>query len=133
MTQDQPFPPITTEHARIIGDMHGKNEVIILCIGEDPLNLQVVTWGKEPEHKLSAANRAMYCVMALGGTVTDKTEIDDYRFVDEGKRAQIVDQLVRCCRAADHAIASVMACREGITDEALQNVRDALQKAIEAA
>lgn len=44
-----------------------------------------------------------------------------------------VDRLVRACMAADHAIGSVMACREGITDTLLQDVRDALRSAIETA
>jgi response regulator of citrate/malate metabolism len=43
----------------------------------------------------------------------------------------VVDQLIDACRAADHAIGSVMAVRDGISDELLQEVREALQAAMQ--
>jgi hypothetical protein len=46
---------------------------------------------------------------------------------------KVFDDLIRACKAADHTIASIIAVREGIPDDQLQDIRSFIQKAIESA
>ena len=101
-----------------------------------PLLPRVITWGRDADDKEAVVKARDVCLERLGpmadlGAIRQNHQ--DYRTIEAGERAKVVDELVRCCRAADCAIASVMAHREGITDLALQHVREAIAKAVEKA
>ena len=124
------YTPIPVAVARDIGLNHRKDMVVILAYDHDSERTNTVTWGHSPEDKAAAATVADVCAKAAGADISTRESHQDYRYISEGERAQLVDELVKACRAADHAIASVMAVRDGASDELLQSVRDAIQTAI---
>lgn len=114
--------------ARNIGETHDKD--IVLIVGWDMKSgvTNIVTWGREPVQKEAAARAGDRIQELLGLAESVGTMHQDFR--REGEAARAVDTLVLACRAADYAIGSVMAMRDGITDELLQHVRDSLQAAM---
>lgn len=125
--------PIPVHAARMIGLDCSRDIVIVLAWHEASNVVTTVTWGRQPEHKEAAARTARACVELIGCDPASEKSHQDYRYIKEGERAEIVDNLVAACRAADHAIASVLAVRDGITDELLQDVRATLKAAMAAA
>lgn len=127
------YANIPVSVARGIGEKYRKDCVVVLAYDHASQKTHATTWGREATDKAGAVTVRDKCLEAIGVETSGGTTFQDYRFVSEGERAKIVDDLVRACRAADHAIASVMAVRDGITDDALQNVRDAIKAATKAA
>ena len=119
--------------ARMIGHDYNKSLVVILAYDPHENRLHTVTWGREAQEKSLAAEAGDKCTAVLGADLSKRETFQDYRFADQAKVAMLIDDLLISCQAADHAIASVMAQRNGITDLALMNVRDAIAKSVQAA
>ncbi|WP_149496221.1 hypothetical protein [Roseiconus lacunae] len=127
------YAAIPVSVARAIGEDYRKDWVVILAYDHESQRTHATTWGRDPADKEGAVRVRDKCLETIGADMSDATTHQDYRFASEGERAKIVDDLVRACRAADHAIASVMAVRDGIPNEELQGVRDAIKAATDAA
>lgn len=125
--------PIPVHVARMIGLDYSRDMVVILAYHRNSEVTTTVTWGRESADKEGAANVAQRCAELIGCDASTYKPHQDYRFISEGERAAIIDGLVKACQAADHAIASVITFRGGITDECLEDVRCALKAACEKA
>lgn len=124
------YQPIAVDVAREIAERHGKDMLLILAYDHATRTTNSVTWGRSPQDKEIAVDAANRCVKTLGGDLETERTHEDYRFLDEGRRAQIIDDLVRSARSAHHAIQSVLAVRNGISDGLLQDVCANLDEAI---
>lgn len=131
MSEEAAYVPIPVAVAREIAARYQKSQVVILAW--DPVHelTHTTTYGVEPDEKERAAEVGDACAKAICGDGFERRRsFEDYRHIDAGERAKKIDQLYWACKSADHAIASVMAERYGITDLALQAVRDALSEAM---
>jgi len=125
------YRPVPVNVAREISERFEKSMVVIGTYDSKHDMLHTTTYGVEPKDKENAADWGeLFAGLVCGEGFERRQVFEDYRFLDQGARAQKIEHLVRACRAADHAIGSVMAMRNGITDEALQDVRNALQAAL---
>jgi hypothetical protein len=122
--------PIPVCLARKIGDEYFKDCVVILAYDHRSKKTHATTWGRKALDKESAVHVRDACLEAIGADMNNPTIHEDYRFLEQGEWQACIDKLISACKAADYAIASVIATREGITDTALNNVRDAIKNAI---
>lgn len=127
------YAAISVHEARQIGEGYQKDMVLILAYDHKSGRTHATTWGRGAADKAGAVNVRNLCLEAIGVCMAKGNTYQDFRYITEAERAKVVDALVRACRAADHAIASVMAQRDGITDQLLGDVRENLKAAIEAA
>jgi hypothetical protein len=125
-----PYLAIPVEEARAIGQHFEKDRVVILAYDAESQRTAIVTWGRQPSDKEAAAHVGDRCAELLGCR-RDTVEVhQDFR--REGEAAAAVDAMVMACRAADHALGSLLACRNGISDDLIRGIRGALQRAIAA-
>ena len=131
-TQPTAYQLVPVDAARQIAEACAKS--IIVIASYDPVHglLHVTTYGVSPQDKEWAAQAGELVAETLAVGARDLWQtFEDYRHLDAGKATARIERLSRACVAADHAIASVMAVREGITDEALQTCRDFIKAALE--
>lgn len=121
---------IPVEVARKIGQDLGLAWVLVLAYRTDAQTTETATWGGSPTDKEWCCAIRDRCLAAIGIDPDGGVTHQDYRFIEAGERAMIVDELASACRAAEHAIGSVLAVRDGISTELLQDVRDALRTAL---
>lgn len=133
MNKEHSYKGVPVEAARSVGQLFDKNMVVILAYDRVHEKTHTTTWGRTPEDKLGVARLGDICAEACGADMS-KTEVyQDFRAISAGEQAQKIDKLVRACRAAKHAISSIMVVRDGMTDEELGDVRAAIIKAVEKA
>lgn len=131
MTQSEKHIPVPVETAKEIAERFRKTMVVILSY--DPVSemTHTTTYGVEPLDKERAADVGAECAKFIcGDGYARRKSYSDYRFVDEGKRTQKIERLTTATTGAKHAIHSLLAFREGMTDEALQDVVAALDAAL---
>jgi hypothetical protein len=122
---------IPVEIARQIAIRYAKSMVVILAYDPESQLTHTTTYGVEPIDKERAADVGERCAQLICGDGFERrTSYEDYRFTDQGKRAQQIERLIAAAKAAKHAFASVVAYREGITDEMLEALMATLDEAI---
>ena len=91
------YKPIPVDTARQIAADCNKDIIVILAYDHETETTHSTTWGRDPKDKEAAVDVRDICLESIGVT-KDKTTYQDYRFIKEGERAQIVDELVAACR-----------------------------------
>lgn len=121
--------PIPVEEARRIAGEFRKSLVIIFAC--DPVSelAHMTTYGTTVPEKELAADLGIKFMAAAGSELIEKRTYEDYRHVDAGKRALKIEKLNTACTAAAHALRSLMAVREGMTDDAINDVLTAIDEA----
>lgn len=123
--------PIGVDVARQIAERFRKSAVVILAYDPESGMLHTTTFGAHAAAKLVAAKWGDRCNQLIAGAGFElRTSYEDFRDADPARQAERIDTLLRACRAAEHAIGSLLAVRDGISDELLANVRDELAAAI---
>jgi hypothetical protein len=126
------YKPVPVDVARQIAEQCGKSMVVILSYDPAHQLTHTTTYGVEPSEKEMAADVGDRCAKLICGDGFDKSRrYEDFRFADQAARTKAIEQLIKAATAADHALGSILAVRDGITDEVLQTVRSALAEAIE--
>ena len=128
---DGKYKSIPVREAQVLSEKYAKSVIFILGIDTVFTRLHTVTYGVSAQEKEWAAMVGEKLTKFLNPEFQAMESFQDYRTLDQGKMVVYIEQLQRACRAADHAIASVMATREGITEEALQTVRDTIKQALD--
>lgn len=125
------YKPVPVDVARQIAEQCSKSMVVILSYDPAHELTHTTTYGVEPAEKEMAADVGDRCSKLICGDGFDKKRrYDDFRFADQAVRTKAIEQLIKAATAADHALGSILAVREGMTDEALESVRNALGEAI---
>lgn len=125
------YQSVPVDQARQIGESFNKDCVVILTYDADHERTHVTTWGRSPEDKAAAARVGELCAQQIGCEMETQTVHQDYR--REGEAAQAVDRLVQAGRSAVHLIDSLLAVRNGPTDDLLIEIRRALVHAMATA
>jgi hypothetical protein len=87
----KPYLAIPVETARQIARDFDKQVVIICGWNHEHKLLHTVTYGAEPNDKISAANGGEICAKALGMDLSKSITNEDFRTVDAAKNAQLRD------------------------------------------
>jgi hypothetical protein len=121
--------PIPVEEARRIAAKFHKSLVIIFAC--DPVSdlAHVTTYGTTVPEKELAAHLGNTFMAAAGGDLSQSRTYEDYRFADAGQRALKIEKLNTACTAAAHTLRSLLAVRDGMTDDAINNVLAAIDEA----
>lgn len=125
---------LPVDAARELAEKYRKSMVVILSY--DPVSglTHTTTYGIEPVDKERAADVGRQCAKLICGEgFAQRKSYEDYRFLDQGKRAQQIDRLLRVAKAARHAILSLKAVRSGMTDDALDDLVESLSEAMDFA
>src|SRR5690348_10243029 len=124
--------PIPVETAREIATKFRKSMVVILAYDPASMMTHTTTYGVEPADKERAADVGERCAKLICGDGFERrTRYEDYRFTDQGKRAAQVEKLSTACKAAGHALRSILAVRDGMTEDAIVDVLFAIDSALE--
>ena len=107
-----PYLSIPVETARSIARMFDKQIVIICAWNHEHKLLHTVTYGVEPNDKLSAAKGGETCTQALGMNLDAKRVTEDFRTVDAARNAQLRD-------LADGVIHALRSYENGNSEPAL--------------
>ena len=120
---------VPVEAARWLGQRYRQDEVIVLTHTEADERLSIATWGRLPEHKAHAARVGEQIAQILGGLASWEYA-EDYRSVDAGRRAQVVDALAARCRAAHRLVCELL---RGHTPDAgaLRQMRQDLSRVLD--
>jgi hypothetical protein len=123
------YVPVPVESARQIATEFHKSMVVILSYDPKFQVTHTTTYGVSPQEKEIAADFGERCA-ALVSDLPRKTSYEDFRFMDQAKRAQQVERLSVGAKAARSALLSLLAVRNGISDELLREVVEALNKGL---
>ena len=123
---------IPVDVARTIADQYEKDMVVLLAYDHATETTDSVTWGRSISDKENVVCVGEKCLQAIGVDLNTGTTHQDYRFISEGERAQLVDELVAACRRADEVIANLITDPCNVSDQHLQEVRDKIECAIAA-
>lgn len=131
MPRSASHTPIPVETAREIATKFHKSMVVVLAYDPASMLTHTTTYGVEPADKERAADVGERCAKLIcGDGFEQRTRYEDYRFVDQGKRAQKIEKLSTACKAAGHALRSILALRDGMTDDAIIDVIWAIDSAL---
>lgn len=92
------YQPVPVSAARAIGEDFAKDCVVILTFDHASNKTHATTWGRSASDKEGAVQVRDKCLVSIGVDMSDGITHQDYRFTEQGKRAQIVDALVASCR-----------------------------------
>lgn len=128
------YRSIPVEAARRIGQDYGKSLVLLLAYDAIFDRTHTVSWGESAEQKERAAALVDVVLKAIGVDLSTHTDYEDYRHIDAGRHAQIVDQLISAARRADALLRHLddNFTLGPITSSDINAVRGALQEAIAA-
>jgi hypothetical protein len=117
--------------AREIAEKCRKDVVVIMSIDRAFDKTHFTTYGRSASDKIEAAQfgEIISAGLQCGGPLQ---HFEDFRTVDAAKRAEQIDGLAAVARATDHAIASLLACRSGLTDEFLTVLQAEVRAALAA-
>lgn len=130
-TQNVGYLPVPVEAARQISVGWRKQIVVIVSIDHVFDKTHFTTYGQEPEDKMIAARLGEAICTATGHFIEQAEVSEDFRTVDAAKRQADIERLERVLVACDHALGSLLAVRGGMTDEALQHLRDQVKLALQ--
>jgi len=91
------YTAVPVDAAREIAEKYDKSMVIISAYDPAFNRTHSVSFGVKADDKETAANISEQCVKFLLGDTEGDTH-QDYRFIPEGERASLVDNLVKACR-----------------------------------
>jgi hypothetical protein len=125
--------PIPVSECRRLARELGKSMIVVM--GYDPSDqiTSVATYGVEPKDKQIAADVGERVARLVGCDLEAGESYEDFRTADQAKRAAAIELLVQAAGGAHHAISSVLAVRDGISDGLLEDIRYALAKSIDVA
>lgn len=101
----KPYLNIPVETARQIARDFDKQIVIICAWNHEHGKLHTITYGAEPNDKISAATGGETCARALGMDMGKKDFTEDFRTVDAARNAQLrdlADGLIHALRSYQH-------------------------------
>jgi hypothetical protein len=112
--------------------MHYDKQILVLYALDVPNDEQhFVSYGVEADQKIIASELAdAIHQWANGPHAPPRTTFEDFSTGPAAQNREVIEKLSAACVAADHALLSLLAVREGITDYVLQNVRTAIAEAL---
>ena len=123
--------PIPVAVAHHIATKFRKSMVVILAYDPASQRTHTTTYGVEALEKERAAEVGERCAKMICGDGFDaRTSYEDYRFTDQGKRAQQIEMLSEACRRSRLALRSIRSVRDGLTDEGIDDVLAAIDLAL---
>lgn len=120
---------VPVEVARDVARRCDKAMVVIVAYDEVHNRRTVTTYGRSPEQKVAAAEFGDL-LMTLDGADPSATRHEDFRTLDAARNAANVEVLSTACRSALHAMLSLRAVREGMSDDAIDGVVVAMNDAL---
>ncbi|MBW3538729.1 MAG: hypothetical protein KY476_00515 [Planctomycetes bacterium] len=125
------YKPVPVEEARHIAARYSKSMVVILSYDPAAALTHTTTYGVAPEDKEQAADVGEMCARLVCGEGFElRKKYEDYRFTDQGKRAEQIEALTVACKAAWGALRSLLAVREGLADSVMEDVANACERAL---
>lgn len=133
MQTDQ-HKPIPVAEAKRIAEQYSASRVVILAYQPASGLTHTTTYGVSPKDKEDAADAGDSCTRLLCGAGFNlRRPYEDYRFLPAGEVAAWKEKVLVAVKAADYLCLSLLAVREGATDELIREVQDALQDVLASA
>lgn len=140
MDNAETYKPVPVAAAESIAREYDKAIVVIIAWDAAHNRLHTTTYAPDAQYKAGAAELGEILAQASGANLDQVTNYEDFRTCTQAEWAEEKSKLVRCIEAlqraataAGHAIASVRAVREGISDETLDEVKALIDHSIEQA
>lgn len=127
------YQPVPVQAAAEVSNRFDKAVVVIISWDRKFNLIHTTTYGQSANDKLSAAALGDLLAAAAGADLSRRSTDEDFRSVTAAEWAQQKDKLVKACHGAHHLITSLLAVREGPTDELLRDVQKAINDALVSA
>jgi hypothetical protein len=124
------YLPVDVEAAIEIADRYRKAIVVIVAWDDRFGRSHFTTYGRRPEQKAFAAQLGDRLPALLGLDKADQEKFRDFRDIEASEWSARTEGLVNACKSAWNALASVLACRTGITDDCLIECIETLKSAV---
>ena len=114
-----------------MAERYSKSMVVVLAYDPEQQLMHTTTYGVDPADKEQAADVGEMCTrLVCGDGFEQRRMYEDFRHVDAAERAQQIEKCSRVLTSAYYAIGSLLAVRDGMTDQALISLQREIVDAI---